>query len=642
MKDIYENNKFTIWIGIITIIVLIVGLFIYFNMDTMENNTEILFKDEYDLVLFGSDVEISQDGIYQEPGFYAILNNEIVTQDVVIDNPVDVSKAGNYEISYKYRNITKIRNVKVLENSNSKKDEKIDDNKDYNIQFKLNGNSVISLKINDKYQELGASAIDSNGNDISKDIKITNNLNINQVGSYKIIYSINKNGVSKTLERIVNVVANTTLKATISNNDKYTNKDVLVTIEAIGNDYSYMKMPDNTVSRSNVKEYVIKENGTYIFEAYDNDNSVKIEKVTINNIDKIKPSGTCTALIENNKTVMNVVANDNIGIDHYQYNGKIDSNSNTYTYNGSLNNSNVVIYDKAGNYTNVTCNIIKKNEPVNEIQQISDDGNLEIHFMVSGHDDDAILIRNNKYTIMIDGGRYEDKKNVIPYLQDLGVKKIDLLIGSHVHWNHIQSQAAIIENFEVSKAIYSIDIFNCKKNKTCDSNDIKYVLDSLKKNNINTEMKVPGDYLEFGDIKIYFLGPIYPNKVHNSNSFVFILKYRNTSYMFTGDAPTKLMDTSKFEQTASKWNLSLDIDVLKWPHHGYNNLTDTFFKATTPKYIYIPSSGCDTKYPSSTDKKLIQKYGSKTYSRCDKNVVFISDGNNIDIKTKQKAKDYAR
>ena len=61
-----------------------------------------------------------------------------------------------------------------------------------------------------------------------------------------------------------------------------------------------------------------------------------------------------------------------------------------------------------------------------------------------------------------------------------------------------------------------------------------------------------------------------------------------------------------------------------------------------PKYIYIPSSGCSTKYPSSSDKKLIKKYGSTVYSRCDKNVVLISDGKNIEIKTNQSASDYKR
>ena len=147
-------------------------------------------------------------------------------------------------------------------------------------------------------------------------------------------------------------------------------------------------------------------------------------------------------------------------------------------------------------------------------------------------------------------------------------------------------------------------------------------------------------------MKLYFIGPLAKKMTthENANSFVFILKYRNTSYMFTGDAPSKDMDAAKFQENAKKWNLSIDIDVLKWPHHGYNDLNDAFFAATTPKYAIVPTSNsCSSKYPSSVNKKLIQKYGTKYYQRCEyKNMVLISDGTNIDIKTNQKAIDYKR
>ena len=83
--------------------------------------------------------------------------------------------------------------------------------------------------------------------------------------------------------------------------------------------------------------------------------------------------------------------------------------------------------------------------------------------------------------------------------------------------------------------------------------------------------------------------------------------------------------------------MNLDIDVLKLPHHGYETLTDAFFKATTPKYAIIPNCcSCSSKYPSSTNKNLMKKYGTTYYQVCDsKNIVLVSDGKNISIKTKQ-------
>ena len=661
MKDIYRDNKTTIWIGIITIIVLIVGLVIYFQKDVDdETKTQVVFKDEYDLVLFGGDEEIYQNERYQDPGFYAILNNEIVSDQVSIDNPLDVSTPGEYEIKYTYRTITKTRTVKVLEDSSSndknKEDEtevKTDDVEEYKIYLKLNGSNELNLKLNEAYKELGAKATDSKGNDLSKEIKISGLVDTNKVGSYKIKYTISKNGITKSLDRIINVVKDTVLTITAPKQTNYTNKDITLTVEVSGENYSYMRFPDNTYTKETKKEYVIKENGTYTIQAVDIDNTIYSKRVTVTNIDKIKPSGSCTATIENSKTNIKVNASDNVGISYYLYNGIDKSSSNTFNYNSILNKANVSIYDKAGNYTTVSCSITNKdaNKTVNpDPVKVVDDGNIEMHFMVSGYDDDAILIRTDKYTIMIDGGRYEDKKNVIPYLQDLGIKKIDALIGSHVHYDHVQAQAAIIDSFEVSHAYYSVDIFNCIKLKQCKGSgeklDNKYIAAKLKEKKIPTTVLTVGDYLEFGEMKLYFIGPLAKKMTthENANSFVFILKYRNTSYMFTGDAPSKDMDAAKFQENAKKWNLSIDIDVLKWPHHGYNDLNDAFFAATTPKYAIVPTSNnCSSKYPTSVNKKLIQKYGTKYYQRCEyKNMVLISDGTNIDIKTNQKAIDYKR
>ena len=665
MKDIYRYNKTTIWIGIATIIILIIGLFIYFQKDTPdETTTQVVFKDEYDLVLFGGDEEIYLNGKYQEPGYYAILNNEIVSDQVSVDNPLDVSKVGEYEIKYTYRTITKTRIVKVIDNSNSKDEEKDDDieekpiSEEYNINLILNGSNEINLKINDAYKELGAKATDSKGNDLSKEINISGTVDTGKEGTYKIKYTISKNGVTKSLERTINVLKNTILTITYPKQTNYTNGDITITVEANGSNYLYMKLPDNTVTKDTKREYVIKENGTYTFQAFDRDNTVQTKRVTVKNIDKIKPSGNCSATIENSKTTITVNATDNVGVSYYLYNGTDKSNSNTYTYNSSLSKASVIVYDKANNLTNMSCSIVNKDKvnpiptptPEPDPVQVVNDGNIEMHFIVSGHDDDAILIRTDKYTIMIDGGRYEDRKNVIPYLQDLGIKKIDALIGSHVHYNHVQAQAAIIDAFEVSHAYYSVDIFNCIKLKQCKGSgeklDNKYIAAKLKEKNIPTTVLTVGDYLEFGEMKLYFIGPLAKKLTthENANSFVFILKYRNTSYMFTGDAPSKDMDAAKFQENAKKWNLSIDIDVLKWPHHGYNDLNDAFFAATTPKYAIVPTSNsCSSKYPSSVNKKLIQKYGTKYYQRCEyKNMVLISDGTNIDIKTNQKAIDYKR
>ena len=107
-----------------------------------------------------------------------------------------------------------------------------------------------------------------------------------------------------------------------------------------------------------------------------------------------------------------------------------------------------------------------------------------MHFIQSGFYDDAILIRTKTTTIFIDGGRYNAKKKVIPYLEEAGVKTIDALIGSHPHYDHIQAQGPIIDTFSVKHTYYTVDLNTCASKKTCTKEDVKYVLDSIKSKNI--------------------------------------------------------------------------------------------------------------------------------------------------------------
>ena len=59
--------------------------------------------------------------------------------------------------------------------------------------------------------------------------------------------------------------------------------------------------------------------------------------------------------------------------------------------------------------------------------------------------------------------------------KQIGVTKIDALIGSHVHWNHVQSHASIIDNFDVKETYYSVDVINCVSQGHCKSDDVKYI-----------------------------------------------------------------------------------------------------------------------------------------------------------------------
>ena len=623
MKTIYKIILFLLVISI----VIVGGIIVFRNND----DKEIEKQDVYNLVLFGSNnITLKQGQEYDEPGFYAILNSEIVTNDVTIINNVK-DEPGTYTIAYIYKDLKKERTITVEENEIASVENA--------INLSLIGESTVTVKQGSEYKELNAKATYGK-TDISNLISISGTVDVKTPGKYTLTYTVEYNGESKSIERVVEVISIETLTLDITYNKNFTNQNVLLGLTATGTDFLYIKLPNNIVTTNKQEIYEVKENGKYTFTVYDKNNQSVTKEVNITNIDKAKPTGSCNLTAGSGKTTITVSASDNLGIDHFVYNSKYTSTSKTYTINETLTSATVDIYDKAGNTTKITCGSGSGSAPVKN-------SNIEMHFIVSTSDDDAILIRTDSATIMIDGGRYDKNHKVISYLNKIGVKKIDLLIGSHIQYNHVQEQGPIIDTFSVSKAIYSIDIKNCKKNSLCDSNDIKYVLDSINKKNVPVEVKYPGDVMQVGDMKLYFLGPLLPNKKHNKNSFIFILEQNGKKYMFTGDWETddkKLSDNSKFQEYANKMGISLDVDFFKWPHHGINKVTDAFFSLTKTEDALVPNfHGCSNLKKRSGGDSQMKKLGITYYELCDGvNVVLESDGKTISMKKVSDPSSYYR
>jgi len=265
---------------------------------------------------------------------------------------------------------------------------------------------------------------------------------------------------------------------------------------------------------------------------------------------------------------------------------------------------------------------------------------LEIHFIkADGYYDDAILIKTNKATIFMDGGR--GYNNVIKYLDDLGITDIDYIIGSHTEFDHIDAEALVIDKYNVKNVIYPNDIYNC--GCRCDNKDVGKVIKSLNNKNIKAKVQSIPSKLDIGDMTLYFLAPfaLYCNK--NNNSFVFILEFGNNKFMFTGDADSAIHNHKKMLENAKKLGLSdIIVDVVKYPHHGNENLDDSFIKAVNTKYFIVPNSGFPN-YPSSSNINKLKNNGVTLYRQSNSktgNILITSDGNDIKFTMDVEAHDY--
>lgn len=172
---------------------------------------------------------------------------------------------------------------------------------------------------------------------------------------------------------------------------------------------------------------------------------------------------------------------------------------------------------------------------------------LKIYFFDVGEGDASLIITPNGKTILIDSGNGKIRLDYI--IRRLYINKIDYLILSHEHYDHIGGAIELSKNLKVKNIIYSI------------GNDIeKYIVTDANyyrlsgKNTLN----VDGVILNFQTSSIRKLNNV------NNNSLVIRMKYKNLDVLYTGDIEEEV------EKLFLKNNLISNIDVLKVAHHGSN------------------------------------------------------------------------
>ena len=612
------NIKKTVLIIIPIIFIILVSTIFILKKDNNKNNTNYLFLEGNEIIT------LYQGNDYIEPGYKAHNSqNEDLTNKIKINSNLNTKVIGEYEITYTIGNITKKRIIKVIEKPK------------VHTFIRLNtidNNVHIYIKLGETYKEPGYQVFSSTGENLNNKVKITGTIDTSKKGTYTLTYSlVDQNGVTISATRTITVM-NTEINLSL-NTKEYTNKDVEIKINIEDNLFDYLLLPDNTKVKEKSYIYKVSSNGKYTFKTYNTKGIEEEASIEVTNIDKIAPTGTCNGYYKNGKTTININATDNIEINKYIINNKEYYTKNITLYE-SIKNANIAIYDKAGNKKEISCQLENKNSK------------LEIHFIASGAYDDAILIRTNDKTILIDSGQWACRKNVTPYLKTIGVTKIDAMLGSHLHFNHIQAQADILANFSVDKIYYPDDIFTCAKRKSCNEEDQNHILNEIKKQNKTPIITTPGQKITIDEIELYFLGPekivtggSYPQ---NYNSSIMILKFYNNTFMFTGDAVGNTLNITNIEKYANNLGIKLDVDLLKYPHHGNANLPDKFLQTIKPEYTIVPNYKA-SHFPSSTNINKFKQYNVNMYRQSDSktgNILITSDGTNIKIYNDVTAENY--
>lgn len=246
------------------------------------------------------------------------------------------------------------------------------------------------------------------------------------------------------------------------------------------------------------------------------------------------------------------------------------------------------------------------------------EGNLNIYFFNVGQADSILLENAGKY-MLIDAGNNADGENIVNYLEELGVRKIDYLIATHAHEDHIGGMDNIIEEFEIGR-FFMPDVVTTTKT-------FEDLIIALENKKIKFETPKIGDIFLFEGCKFEVLHLSNDDSDLNDTSIVLRGLYGDNSFLFMGDA------TSNVEENILKSNI--DSDLLKVGHHGSKySSSKAFLEVVTPKYAII-SVGKDNSYqhPHSITFTKLEAVDASIYrTDLDNTILVSSDGSNISIK----------
>ncbi len=244
--------------------------------------------------------------------------------------------------------------------------------------------------------------------------------------------------------------------------------------------------------------------------------------------------------------------------------------------------------------------------------------NLKVHFIDVGQGD-CILIEDGTSAMLIDAGNPENGPDIVSYIKNLGIEKLNFVLATHPHADHIGGMADVINAFDVEKIIMP--------KATHTTRTFENLLLTIQNKGLKITAPIPGTEYKLGNASFTILAPNSSSYTNlNDYSVVVRLTYGSTSFLFTGDAE----QTSEKEILAKGYNIKSD--VLKVGHHGSKTSTTTrFLDAVSPRYA-VMCVGANNQYghPAPETLSKLAERGIKVY-RTDEagTIIATSDGKSI-------------
>lgn len=253
---------------------------------------------------------------------------------------------------------------------------------------------------------------------------------------------------------------------------------------------------------------------------------------------------------------------------------------------------------------------------------------LQVSFIDVKQGDSIFVKSPGGKTMLIDAGpgfRSGDagRSFVMPFLKREGINKLDVVVVTHPHDDHVGGIASVLKAIPVG-VVYDSGMPHT-------SRAYRETLRLIEKKGIKYRVARSGDIIDLGGgVLGEVLGPSEPligESALNNNSVVIRLTYGAFSALFTGDA-----EKEAEEEIMKRHDVSARL--LKVGHHGSKTSSSAdFLKAVKPRYAVI-SVGEKNKFrhPHPSAVKRLEETGAKIF-RTDKDgtITFLTDGESVRV-----------
>ncbi|MGI5891604.1 MAG: DNA internalization-related competence protein ComEC/Rec2 [Bacillota bacterium] len=256
---------------------------------------------------------------------------------------------------------------------------------------------------------------------------------------------------------------------------------------------------------------------------------------------------------------------------------------------------------------------------------------MEVTFIDVGQGDSTLIVTPQGHNILLDGGGKQNNKDwigqkiLLPYLQSRGIKKLDLIIASHPHDDHVDGLLTVLEHlptdtFMTTAVFEEVDL---QKELEAEAQEagakIIYVIAGER-------------YLVEEDLYLTVFSPDqvqkYDTETANEGSLVAKFSYKEIDFLFTGD-----VEGNNLKALADK---DIGAEILKIPHHGSRNSFDSdFYQRVSPQAVVIcVGEGNAFGHPARDVVNYFRQQSIPVY-QTDKNgaISFFSDGYSLEVRT---------